>query len=103
MPDKDGNTFRQHVQSLVTQNIAVDLSGYPEPPKVPYGSDYVWDLFWNLREGVGGNGFSPNPISYQELDAYSRLMGIRLSLFMVKAIRHMDNRYLGTLAKQASK
>lgn len=72
----------------------MDLSGYPPPPVVPTGGEYVWSLFWDLRNGIGGNGFSPSPISYLELQAFIQVKGIRLSPFMVDAIRHMDSKYL---------
>lgn len=100
-PDKDGVSLRQHVESLKTQNTPIELSGYPEPPKVPYGGEYVWDLFWNLRNGVGGNGFSPSPISYQEILAYSQLTGIRFSPFVLDAIRYMDAKYLDQLSARS--
>jgi hypothetical protein len=53
-PDKDGVSLRQHVESLKAQNTSMDLSGYPEPPKVPYGGEYVWTFFGTYgTESVG--------------------------------------------------
>lgn len=99
-PDKDGTTLRQHVDKLKAQNIDMDVSGYPERPKVPYGGEYVWDLFWNLRNGVEGNGFSPSPISYQEIQAFSQLTGITLSRFDIDAVRYMDAKYMERVTSQ---
>jgi len=99
-PDKDGETLRQQVENLKTQNLPMDLSGYPQPPEVPYGGEFVWDLFWNLRNGIGGNGFSPSPISYLELQAYIQVTGLRLSPFMVDAVRYMDAKYMEQIGKK---
>lgn len=93
-PDKDGVTLRSRVEGLIKQKAEVDMSGYPEQPKVPYGSEYIWDLFWEVRKGVGGNGFSPNPISSLEILAYSQLSRIKITPFMFNALRYMDAQYL---------
>lgn len=41
-----------------------------------------------------------NPISYQEMEAYSRLMKVRLSVFDVQAIKRLDSVAMSESSKE---
>jgi hypothetical protein len=60
--------------------------GYPE---FPYALEYLWHHFSNLTNSRQ-TGMGMNPITYVEIDAYCRLMKVRLSAFDVSAIKRLD-------------
>jgi hypothetical protein len=49
------------------------------------------------------NGFGPNPISYAEIAAWSKLSGNRPNKHEVKMLRELDRVYLEVDAKSAAK
>lgn len=50
---------------------------------------HVWSWFLDLRRSVGG-GYGIIPISYSEIDAYSRLLRVQMAPFEVQLIRLVD-------------
>ena len=57
--------------------------------KVPKGSEWLWNLFWQLRQGAA-QGFSGASLTWADLEAYGRLSGIPLRGFVVEAVMAMD-------------
>jgi hypothetical protein len=47
----------------------------------------------------GGSNAGPNPITYQEIEAYQRLMGVRMLPWEAAAIREMDDAVLNEVLK----
>jgi len=64
-----------------------------EPP-FPVGEAELFRIFQELNAARGHNGFSYNPLSYAELDAYSRLTGRSLSPWEVRMLKRLDMIYL---------
>ena len=64
---------------------------------------FLFELFWKLRSGIGGSGFGPNPISHMEIMAWGSNMGVVLSPFEIDTIKKMDNVYLDFANRQAEK
>jgi len=63
----------------------------------------VWEDFLELHSARGSNGFGANPISYTEIDAWTRLSGYVLSPQDVKIIKLLDRVYLAHQNKQQRK
>ena len=49
----------------------------------------------------GSNGFSPNPLTYLEIEAYTRLSGRILLPFEIRAIKVIDSAFLNAQADLA--
>lgn len=60
--------------------------GFPDFPDL---LTYLWEHFINLHN-TRSMGMALNPISYTEIEAYSRLMKIQLSKFDIAAIKRLD-------------
>lgn len=60
---------------------------------------HVWSWFLELRRSVGG-GYGIVPISYSEIDAYSRLMRVQMSPFEVRLIRLVDEACVAASSKK---
>jgi hypothetical protein len=62
-----------------------------------------WQDFLELHNARSSNGFGVNPISYLEIDAWTRLNRITLSLSDIKIIKALDNVFLKQQAKESKK
>lgn len=85
-PDKKGFTRREHLERWA------EMSGkWPEalePPEVPFGAERLWDWFWQIVGGKGGDeGF------WVCLRAWSEMAGIRPSMWEVRVLRQMYSEY----------
>ena len=89
--DGKGATKRDHLKQAGRKGPAVTVS-------VPLR--YLLDWFFELDAGRGGNGFGLNPISFADIEAWSRLTGARPLPWEVRAIKAMDAALLGELAKR---
>lgn len=47
----------------------------PEQPDVPSEYEFLLDAFWSLNNGRSSNGFSLNPVSWLEQEAWQRGTG----------------------------
>jgi hypothetical protein len=68
--------------------------------KIPVEGQFLFELFWKLRSGVGGNGFGPNPISQLEIHCYMQNNGVSLSPGDISILQSLDHHYLEYSSKQ---
>lgn len=69
---------------------------------VPEIVDYLWDWFFDIREGVPTDGNNPQPISSLELLAWSKLTGNILTREDFYLLRAMDSAYRRQFAIEAA-
>jgi len=63
----------------------------PDPlPDRPWALEYLWDWFWLLSR-TRQNGMDVNPISYQEIKAFSEQMGLGIDPWETRILRRMDD------------
>ncbi len=63
---------------------------------------YLWAAFLALHRARSSSGFGPNPISWAEIEAYSRLNWLFLDPWEVDTIRSLDEAYMEFVAEQQS-
>jgi hypothetical protein len=61
-----------------------------DAPPMPSGCEDVWRIFNELHACRGSSGFGPSRISFIEMDAYSRLKGIRLAPWEIECVQRAD-------------
>jgi hypothetical protein len=66
--------------------LPIEDWGYPE---FPYSLEYLWLIFIDLCNSRQ-SGMSVNPLSYQEIEAYKRLVKESLSIADIQAIKRLD-------------
>jgi hypothetical protein len=71
--------------------------------EIPDAAMHIWEWFWELHSTRSSNGFGPNPISYAEIAAWSKLSSIKPNKHEVKMLRELDRVYLEAAAKEAKK
>lgn len=89
-------TYREHYQSVYRQTgvLPAELA---EEEEFPEDLKYLWNWFQELNRARGSNGFGLSPISYSELDAWSRLTGRALEAWEVICIKDIDLAYLSAM------
>ena len=63
-------------------------------PDFPEEYAFAWASFFDLNNSRGSNGFGSNPISFTEIDAYTRLTQKVLLPYEIAAIQILDNCFL---------
>lgn len=74
-----------------------------EAPIYPHSKEYVFDVFWFMHKRRGSNGFSMNPISLVELEAYLRIIHLELTPWDMRLIDEMDQIMLKAARVSAAK
>lgn len=65
-------------------------------PPFPDALRYLWTAFVRIRRRNAGNGFGATPITWADLDAYSRLSGLRLLPWEIEIIELLDDALLAS-------
>lgn len=68
---------------------------------MPEEFTFAWGSFIDLQATRGSNGFSSNPITYLEIEAYMRLSGRVLLPYEIRAIKVIDTAFLEAQADLA--
>lgn len=61
----------------------------------------VWDAFLRLSSARTSNGFSANPISYLDIEAYCRLTDLRFSELELDTFRKLDSMMIKNFNKDS--
>jgi hypothetical protein len=81
--DDKGFTYREHLEALSARRRErhPDLDGPPLPP----AARYIWTWFCDLARSTGDG-----PLSYSDLDAWSRMTGCRPRPWEVALLTTID-------------
>lgn len=69
-------------------------------PPFPEAVRYLWRAFARIRRRNAGNGFGATPITWADLDAYSRLSGMHLKPWEIEIIEMLDDLLLASKSNQ---
>lgn len=86
--DKDGKSLRETLQTVEKMTGRMPEEGI-NPVEFPDVLFDVWHWFCDLNASRQ-SGMSPSPISYLDIDAYCRVMGLRMAAWEVSAIKAID-------------
>lgn len=92
--DKTGVTKRQKLELLekTTGNRPDALS----VPSFPGLATTAWELWLDINRGRSSNGMGPSLISWQDIEAWSRTRGRKLTYSELELIRAIDSAFLET-------
>ena len=68
-------------------------------PELPPDAEHIWQWFLDLNSARGSNGFGVNPISYQDIAAWSSLTGTIVRPSEVAALKALDAVWLGEVMR----
>ena len=67
-------------------------------PPFPKALAYLWRAYFRLRRRMAGGFAGPNPIGWQDIDAFVRQSGLRLAPWELDLIEALDDLYLEALS-----
>lgn len=91
----DGRTQREHLESIERQTGEVQFDRN-EPPETV---EYLWKWFGRLS-ARRQNGMGPNPIGWDQIEAFFKLHGIAPDYWELRALECLDNAWLSAQAKK---
>jgi hypothetical protein len=88
----DGSTLRE------TLEFQKKMYGFEDPrlkeEHLAYTATPLWNTFWTLHETRQVSKFGFQPITYLEIDAYSRLMQVEFDPWEIEILKKMDRAFL---------
>jgi len=63
-------------------------------PQLPVDCMHLWFWFLELSAARGSNGFGPNPLSFHDIEAWSRLTNTVIRPNELRALIALDHAYL---------
>ena len=94
----DGASLRHHLESL-QRNTGITPEQL-EPVPFPETLEFIWRDFHELNNGRTSNGYTLNPISYTELDAWNRLMNKQVTAQEISIMKQLDAVFMHHYQKQ---
>jgi len=64
-------------------------------PDLPWALSYLWDWFQELAS-ARQSGMAANPLTFQEIRAYSKMLCLRIDAWETRVLRRMDETALAT-------
>jgi hypothetical protein len=97
-------TLRETLQGLIkrTRNEPrrAEYEAVLRCPPLPAALEYLWSVFCRLSARRGGTGFSISPISWAEIEAFTRLTGVSLAPWEVRLIEELDDMFRSSIQRQ---
>ncbi|WP_158673475.1 hypothetical protein [Bosea sp. FBZP-16] len=59
-------------------------------PPFPSALRYLWQAFARMSSRRGSTGWGPAPLSWQDIDAFCRLSGLRFAPWEIETIEALD-------------
>lgn len=93
MPATGGASVGAHYRQLEkTTGVRYEEGEIAE--ELPDELAYLWTFFSELHNARSSNGYSPNPIAYSEIAAWSTLTDRRLAVWEVLCLRRLDDLWM---------
>lgn len=83
-----------------TGRVPKELENMKEMPEIFL---LLWKDFRALDSDRTSTGYSPNPIGYEKILAYYKLMKLDIQPWEVEVLKYFDNTLLNCYAEQAEK
>lgn len=69
-------------------------------PPFPTALGYVWQRYFRIRHRIAMGFNGPNPIGWQDIDAFIRRSGLSLMPWEIEIIEALDDLYLTSTIKK---
>jgi hypothetical protein len=79
-----------HLERAAQRGVASAIAALERVPEVPDEIEYLWGLYHELSLGRGVGAMGANSLSYQDVEAWCRLMDRRIAPHEVQALLLLD-------------
>lgn len=90
--------MRDHLEKVPVELLSQEDRELLEGPDFPHGFEYLWQWYTELSAGRGSGGMGPAPISYEGIEAWSRLTKRDVTPWEVDTIKMIDGLFLQHVA-----
>lgn len=91
---EDGFTYREMLEGLLgrarTPERISEIESELAVPPFPVALGYIWRAFCRLH-ARRSSGFTINPITWPDIDAFTRLSGQRLTPWEISLVEELDD------------
>jgi hypothetical protein len=94
----DGVSLRHHLEALQRQTGVTPEQLITVP--FPETLEFIWRDFLELNDARTSNGYTVNPISFTELDAWNRLMNKQVTAQEISIMKQLDAVFMNHYQKQ---
>lgn len=94
--DADGVTRRAKLEKMAARGkrpASLDAA-------IPYGALAEWALWLDMHQGRSVNGMGASPLSWLDIDAWSRMRGRNLTFTELELIRTIDRAFVEAQSQQ---
>lgn len=92
----DGSTGREHAEALALRGaVPPELAPLP----FPEGAEYLWGYFQSMSARRSSNGYTVNPLSHQEVQAWAARHGVVLAPWEAQVLDQLEELYMTTIVK----
>lgn len=94
-------SVRDHMEQ-VARAQGVDVDDLLErPQELPETVAHLWVAFCQMSNARTSNGFGPNPLTYHDVEAWSRVTGVELTAWEIDVLKRLDVVFLTVATKNA--
>lgn len=97
-----GNSLRDQLNNAWRQT-GIKPKQLDELKELPDSCSHLWKIFIDLHNARSSNGFGVSPISYLEIQSYSKLYQIKFEDWELDLIRMFDQTVLQIIAEDQEK
>lgn len=72
-------------------------------PEIPFYLEHVWTWFWQIHRGRTYGMSGPNPITWENILAWKKLLDIQIRPIEIEIINEIDNTYLEYISDNQKK
>lgn len=72
-------------------------------PEIPFYLEHVWAWFWQIHRGRTYGMSGPNPITWENILAWKKLLDIQIRPIEIEIINEIDNTYLEYISDNQKK
>jgi alpha-ketoglutarate-dependent taurine dioxygenase len=106
VPDKSGKTLRTNIEQAIQSLPQKDPKRaeleeeLQKGQNIPENLEHVWNWFWSLHYARTHSANGPNPITYSEINSWSKLTNTKVRPTEINILRRLDTTYLEFVAEQ---
>lgn len=91
-PQGDGVSLREHlkIEEKASGITPAELVG----PPLPFGAEFIWEVFQDLDASRGSNGMGPSRITEQDIFYWCANRRRRLPVWVIGVIRRLDTLWI---------
>jgi hypothetical protein len=90
---------RERAEAKGAAHVLAEIEAELQLPPFPDELFYLWQTYLRLRRRAPAGFAGPQPVGWQDIDAFTRLSGVRLAPWEIGVVEALDEIYLRPASK----